>query len=87
MAAPATALPPTWSERDPMVPSPRGTAKVSEWTTPTWSAPTPRVAATSWAKAVSWPWPWGETPVLAVIRPSGSTTTSPNSDPNPVTST
>jgi hypothetical protein len=29
----------------------------------------------------------GETPVRAVTRPSGSTVTSPYSDPNPVTST
>ena len=70
-----------------MVPSPLGRAAVSEWTTATSSASTPRVAETSWAKAVSWPWPWGETPVLAVTRPSGSTTTAPYSDPNPVTST
>jgi hypothetical protein len=87
VAASATALPPIWSERDAMVPSPRGSAAVSEWTTLTWSGSTPRVAATSRAKAVSWPWPWGDTPVLAVTRPSGSPTTSPYSDPPPVTST
>jgi hypothetical protein len=44
----STAPPPTWSERDAMVPSPRGTSAVSECTTVTASGVTPRVPATSW---------------------------------------
>jgi hypothetical protein len=62
-------------------------AAVSVWTTVTVSASTPRVFATSCAKAVSWPWPCGEAPVLAVTRPRASTATSPYSKPKPVTST
>jgi hypothetical protein len=68
-----------------MVPSPRGTSAVSECTTVTTSGATPRAPATSWVKAVSWPWPWREVPVLTVTRPSGAT--APYSEPNPVTST
>ena len=59
----STALPPTCSEREPIVPRPRATLAVSECTTRTSAIGTPSVPATSCAYAVSWPWPCAEVPV------------------------
>ncbi len=61
------------------MPCPSGTAAVSEWSSRTASIGTPRVAETIWAKAVSWPWPWGDVPIWAVTVPSAWTSTEPNS--------
>ena len=81
------ALPPTCSVREPIVPMPRGTLRVSEWTTLTSAIGTPSVHDTSCAHVVSWPWPCGEVPVFTVTVPSSATVQVPTSTPRPVSST
>ena len=81
------ALPPTCSVREPIVPMPRGTLRVSECSMRTSSIGTPSVHDTSCAHVVSWPWPCGEVPVLTVTMPSSSTVHVPTSAPSPVSST
>ena len=70
-----TAEPATCSERDAKVPSPRATRAVSECTTRMPSIGTPSVAEATWANAVSWPCPCGETPTATSIVPSAATVT------------
>ena len=82
-----TALPPTCSDRDPIVPMPRGTFAVSECTTMTSSIGTPSTSETSAANIVSWPCPWGDVPDDTVTLPSSSTMQVPISEPMPVSST
>ena len=50
---------------------PKGTRPVSPCTTSTCSGEMPRRAATTWAKVVSWPWPWLCEPVNTVTLPVG----------------
>ena len=57
------AEPPSCSDREPKVPTPRATSSVSPWLTVTCSIGMPRVSVTSMAKLVSWPWPWPLEPV------------------------
>jgi hypothetical protein len=45
----STAVPPTCSDREPIVPTPRATFAVSDWITLTSESRTPRVPTTSWA--------------------------------------
>ena len=52
-AAPETALPPTWSERDPPVPAPRGTIAVSDCSNRMRSNGIPSRSATSIENAVA----------------------------------
>ena len=49
--------------------------RVSPVTTVTRSTGTPRVSAATWAKAVSWPWPWVVSPVATTTVPLVSTRT------------
>ena len=77
--ATCTALPAVCSERDPIVPLPRGTCPVSDWTSTTWSMGIPRTLETTIEKAVSWPWPWALVPTLTVTVPSSFTSTAPYS--------
>ena len=60
---------------------PDGTASVSPWTTSIASMGSPRDSAASMAKAVAWPWPWGDDPVRTTARPSAVISTAPNSPP------
>ena len=62
--------------------------RVSPVTTVTRSTGTPRVSAATWAKAVSWPWPWVVRPVATTTVPLVSTRTcAPSYGPTPVPST
>ena len=45
---------------------------VSPCSTSTSSNGTPSRSATIWLHAVSWPWPWGETPVMTSTLPVAS---------------
>ena len=74
-----TALPAICSDREAMVPMPRGTSKVSLWTTRTRSAGTPSTSLTSWVKEVAWPCPCEEVPARATTVPSAVTSTEPYS--------
>jgi hypothetical protein len=67
-----SAEPPTTVPRVDPVPPPDGTMAVSPCNTRTRSGVTPSASATICAKAVSEPWPWGETPVRATMDPDGS---------------
>ena len=71
-----TAVPPTTRPRLPKVPTPCVTTSVSPCTTVTSSSPMPKASATICAKAVSWPCPCGDTPVITVTAPVGSTRSS-----------
>ena len=79
--AACSAAPPTVCERLPKVPMPCFTTAVSPWWTVTWSNGTPNWSASICAKVVSLPCPCGETPVVALIRPSRSTVTCECSQP------
>jgi hypothetical protein len=51
------------------------------------SMPTPKRSATSWAKVVSWPWPWLCEPVRTSTVPTALTRTSADSQsPTPAPS-
>ena len=65
------------------MPIPYCTVAVSPWTTITSSRGTPNSSLTIWAKVVSWPCPWGETPVSTVTLPEGSKRTVLLSQPIP----
>ena len=64
-----TADPPIATERLANVPTPRGTSRESPKRSSTSSSSTPSRSAASWAKVVSWPWPWGEEPLRTSSRP------------------
>lgn len=84
------ALPPVCSDRDPMVPAPRGTSAVSDCTSRIVSIGTWSTAEATWANAVSWPWPWLLVPAETVNVPSGWACALPHSTSRPsgaVTST
>ena len=55
---------------------PNGMRLVSPCTTSTFSAGIPSRSATTWAKVVSWPWPWLCVPVNTTTLPVGFTRTS-----------
>ena len=57
------------------------TTPVSPWWMVTCSSGTPNWSASIWANVVSLPCPWGEAPVVALIRPSRSMVTWPCSQP------
>ncbi len=50
---------------------PNGVVEVSPWTTSMFSSGTPSLSDTSWAKVVSWPWPWLCDPVMTWTLPVG----------------
>ena len=79
--ASCSAAPPTACERLPNVPMPCFTTAVSPWWIVTCSSGTPNWSASICAKVVSLPCPCGETPVVALIRPSRSTVTCACSQP------
>ena len=84
------ALPPVCSERDPSVPTPRGTSAVSDCTSLIFSIGTCSTAEATWANAVSWPWPCALVPAETVNVPSGCACAAPHSPSSPsgaVTST
>ena len=87
-AASATALPLITAARDANVPTAYLNRRVSPVTTVTASTGTPRTAAATWAKTVSWPCPWVVRPVATTTVPSVSTRTyAPSYGPTPVPST
>ena len=55
------------------------TLSVSPCTIDTESIGTPKRSVTSWAKVVSWPWPWLCEPVSTSIVPTALTRTSADS--------
>ena len=71
--ASATAGPQTTAERDAKLPIPRWTRRVSPNATSMRSRPIPVRSATTWAKEVSWPWPWLCVPMNSVAAPDGWT--------------
>jgi len=54
---------------------PIGVLAVSPCTTSTWSASMPIMSAMTWAKVVSWPWPWLCDPVITTTPPVAFTRT------------
>ncbi len=63
------------------------TLSVSPWTMETFSIGMPRRSDTSWAKVVSWLWPWLCEPVRTSTVPIGLTRTSADSQrPTPAPS-
>ena len=48
---------------------PTGVLSVSPWITSTFAVGTPSLSAISWAKVVSWPWPWLCAPVSTWATP------------------
>jgi len=50
---------------------PNGVVAVSPWTTSTFSIGTPSLSEISWAKVVSWLWPWLCAPVRTWTLPVG----------------
>ena len=84
------ALPAVCSEREPIVPAPRGTRSVSELTRVILSIGMPSTSLASIAKAVWWPWPCTLVPANTLAEPSSWISTAPNSMCSPtgaVTST
>ena len=84
------ALPPICSEREPIVPPPAGHERgVGLHDASPASIGTPSSSATIILNAVSWPWPCGDVPTVAVTVPSVCTSTAPYSwnSPPAVTST
>ena len=74
-AAVRTVEPPTVIPRLAPVPPPDGNNSVSLWYMWTSAGVTPSSSATIWAKVVSVPCPWGETPLKVEMRPDGSIST------------
>ena len=50
---------------------PNGVVAVSPWTTSIWSDRHAELVGMSWAKVVSWPWPWLCEPVMTWTLPVG----------------
>ncbi len=75
------AAPPTACDRLPNVPMPCLATAVSPWWMVMCSIGTPNWSASICAKVVSLPWPCGDAPVVALIRPSRSTVTCACSQP------
>ena len=65
-------MPSAVSEREPPVPPPHLSLAVSPWTIRIFSNGTPRRSLTTWAKAVSWPWPFDWVPTATLTVPSSS---------------
>ena len=81
--------PPSWSERDPPVPPPRGISAVSDCSYRIRSSGMPSLSDTIIANDVAWPCPCDDVPARTVALPSACTSTKPYSVavPPPVTST
>src|SRR5437879_6120773 len=72
---------PTWSDREPKVPTPRGTTSVSPCTTSMASIGMPSASLTSMAQDVTWPCPCGDVPVRTTAVPFSCTSTAAYSPP------
>jgi hypothetical protein len=79
MLALCTALPAICSDREPMVPEPRGTTPVSDWTSRTFSIGMPSSSCTIIANAVRCPWPCDDVPTVTSTPPSAAISTLPYS--------
>ena len=72
------------SDREPIVPAPRGTVLVSEFSNLIFSIGMPSTSLATMANAVWWPCPWTLVPANIVAVPSSWISTAPHSMCRPI---